>query len=202
MTTRQWWSGIAVLVAAIAVATFFLTRGSDDKTANADATTAPTTATPTTPTTATPSPTHSKPAGPFTCQSAHLKVKLVDDAGGGAAGSTYSHLTFTNIGSSSCRMTGWPGVSYYGGPDVAQLGSAADRQGTPSVITIAPHAVAQALLKESAAGNYEPGCIPAPADGLRVYSPNTTHYVLIPHATDACTAPSKHLLTIGPVRLK
>jgi len=99
-------------------------------------------------------------------------------------------------------MTGWPGVSYYGGPDVAQLGSAADHQGTAKVITLHVGSVAQALLKESAAGLYGADCAHAPADGLRVYSPNTTHYVLIPHATDACSASSKHLLTVSAVTLK
>ena len=155
---------------------------------------------------ATPDPTAASPSsngpGPITCQPSQLKVKLAEDHGGGAAGSTYSHLTFTNIGALTCTMTGWPGVSYVGSGHGVQIGSAADRTGSATVINLKSGAVAQAQLRELAAGNFDADCNITAADGLRIYSPNTKAAVFVAHPVQACAAPSKHLMTIGPVRLK
>jgi hypothetical protein len=195
--TREKWSILAVTLIVVAMIVGGCTRSDESKAANKPSATA-TTATPT----PTPTPTISNASGPATCQSAQLKVKLSEDPGGGAAGSEYSHLTFTNIGSRTCAMTGWPGVSYVGSGKGIQIGSPADRTGSATVILVKPGAVAEAQLKESAAGNLDADCIITPADGLRVYPPNTKAAVFVPHTVEACAATFKHLMTIGPVRLK
>jgi hypothetical protein len=199
--TREKWSVLAVTLIIVAMIIGGCSRS--DKNKASDKPSATTTASSTT-TTSTPTPTSTgtKAAGPTTCQAGQLKVKLAEDPGGGAAGSTYSHLTFTNVGSATCLMTGWPGVSYVGGGNGTQIGSPADRTGSATVISLKPGAVAAAQLKESAAGNFGADCNIKPADGLRVYSPNTKAAVFVAHTVEACASPSKHLMTIGPVRLK
>ena len=198
--TREKWSAIALILIALAMIVGGCTRShehkSDEHKAAAQPSATPT-ATATTPPTGT-----TRPPGVPTCQAAELKVRLAEDTGGGAAGSEYSHLTFTNTGGTTCVMTGWPGVSYVGDRNGTQIGSPADRTGSATVISLKPGAAATAQLKEAAAGNFDADCIITPADGLRIYPPNTKAAVFLAHTVEACAAPSKHLLTIGPVRLK
>lgn len=198
--TREKWSVLAVTLIVAAMIIGGCTRSDENKTSDKPSAAA----TPTSAPTPSPSikPASSTGSGTITCQPAQLKVRLSEDPGGGAAGSNYSHLTFTNTGGSTCLMTGWPGVSYVGSGNGTQIGSPADRTGTAEVITLRPGAVAEAQLKESAAGNLDADCNITPADGLRVYSPNTKAAVFVAHTVEACAAPFKHLMTIGPVRLK
>jgi hypothetical protein len=196
--TREKWSVLAVTLIIVAMIVGGCTRSDESKASHKPSATATTTTTPT----PTPTPTSTKGSGTGTCQPAQLKVKLTEDPGGGAAGSEYSHLTFTNTSTSTCAMTGWPGVSYVGSGNGTQIGAPADRTGSATVISVKPGAVAEAQLKESAAGNLDADCIITPADGLRVYAPNTKAAVFVAHTVEACAAPSKHLMTIGPVRLK
>lgn len=190
-------SVLVVSLIAAAMTVGGCSRSNDNKASAKPTTTDATSRTPAPATAST-----SRPTGAATCQPPQLRVKLTEDPGGGAAGSDYSHLIFTNIGGKTCLMTGWPGVSYVGSSNGTQLGSSADRTGSATIITLKPGAVAQAQLKESAAGNLSPDCIITPADGLRVYSPNTKAAVFIAHSTQACASLSKHLMTIGPVELK
>lgn len=198
--TREKWSALALILIVVAMIVGGCTRSDEHKAGDKpSASPTPTTSAPTTHAT---TATTAKAPGVATCQPAQLKVKLAEDPGGGAAGSVYSHLRFTNTGSTTCVMTGWPGVSYVGSGNGTQIGSPADRTGSATVISLKPGAVAEAQLKESAAGNEDADCIVTPADGLRVYSPNTKAAVFLPHTVEACAAPSKHLMTIGPVRLE
>jgi hypothetical protein len=199
--TREKWSAIALILIALAMIVGGCTRSDEHKSHEHKAAAKPTASVTPTATATTPSTGTTKPPGVPTCQAAQLKVKLAEDPGGGAAGSTYSHLTFTNTGATTCVMTGWPGVSYVDN-NGTQIGSPADRTGSPTVVSLKSGAVADAPLKEAAAGNFDADCIITPADGLRVYSPNTKVAVFVAHTVEACAAPSKHLMTIGPVRLK
>jgi hypothetical protein len=66
------------------------------------------------------------------CTTAALEVWLGIGVGGGAMGSTYYPMEFTNVSAHACNLTGYPGVSAYGG---GHSGSPASR--VPS--TSAPH---------------------------------------------------------------
>jgi hypothetical protein len=104
------------------------------------------------------------------CTAAHIYVWLAL-APNGAAGTIYYPVEFTNLGSSSCVLFGYPGVSAVSKTAV-QLGPAAGHfKATRHNVTLKPGQTAHAAL-----GIVDPGfigsCHKATADGLRVYPPN------------------------------
>ena len=120
----------------------------------------------------------------------------------GAAGSVYIALDFTNISSAPCTLYGYPGVSLAGGTPVTQIGPGADRSPVTAekLITLAPGAVANALLRMGEAGNYPPAiCGPKPATYMKVYPPNQTTPIYLVFKTTACSKPV-HQLTIRTVQ--
>jgi hypothetical protein len=154
----------------------------------------------------TPSPTptgSSTPASPAAapgCATRDLQVKL--GASQGAAGSTYTVIDFTNTGTASCALYGYPGVALAGGSPVAQIGAAAaESDATPRLlVTLAPGATGNALLRIVDAGNFPPGrCHPVAASFLQVFPPNQTTPTYVPTSAQAC-AKRVPLLTIGVVQ--
>jgi len=124
---------------------------------------------------ATPSPAPTGPVGPAPlaqCSTGALRVSL--GAAGGAAGSVYYPLVFTNVSGAPCTLYGYPGVSFVSGPGGAELGGAAVRdpgQG-PALVTLAPGAVAHASVQVAVAQNYPRSvCKPVTVHWLRVYPP-------------------------------
>src|SRR5712691_5582514 len=99
--------------------------------------------------------TATAPAGPAACPTSALLVKtgLVQ----GAAGSIYAVIDFVNISSVTCSLYGYPGVSFVtassGG---SQIGLAATESKTAprQLVTLAPGATGNALLRIVQAGNY------------------------------------------------
>jgi hypothetical protein len=95
-------------------------------------------------------------------------------AAGGAAGSVYYPLEFTNISGATCSMYGYPGVSFVSAPGGAELGGAAVRNPAvgPALVMLAPGAEARATVQVAVAQNYPPSrCKPVAAHWLRVYPP-------------------------------
>lgn len=122
----------------------------------------------------------SAPSGPEQCATSQLDASL--QAGDGAAGSTYYQVVLTNTGDQPCKTGGFGGVSFVGGGDGTQIGAAAVREdeGQAKTIVLQPGDRASATLQESEAGNYDKAtCKPTPADGLRVYPPNTTESLFV-----------------------
>jgi hypothetical protein len=164
------------------------------------------------PSAATPSPSSTDARGGDTsgsvsglCTVAQLKGGVAAGSGG-AAGSTYIHLTFTNTSAKSCRLQGWPGVSFVGDGNGTQIGAAAtfDRTAPHPTLTLAPHAVAVAPLKITRATNYDNAtCSPLAADGFRVYPPGSkaSLYIKAPGYT-ACKATSVDLLNVQALVLQ
>ncbi len=137
-------------------------------------------------------------AGPARCATAQLRLGL--GAAQGAAGSTYRPMTFVNTGSATCTLDGHPGVSYVAGDDGHQVGAAAARTGTPTVVTLAAGATAHATLRVVNDQNYDAAtCRPTAVTGLRVYPPDQTAAAFVPAAGTGCAATGVVLLTIGPV---
>jgi hypothetical protein len=105
-----------------------------------------------------------------------LKISL---GGGAGAGMSQNHvgLQFTNVGSASCALYGYPGVSWVAGADGHQVGAAATRQADPTgsaekTVTLAPGALASAPIDLVDAAAIPPAqCKPVPVRGLRVYPP-------------------------------
>jgi hypothetical protein len=126
------------------------------------------------------------PGGPAPCRAATLAVTL--GAGEGAAGTVYVAVRFTDKGSVPCVIQGFPGVSYVAGDHGVQVGPAAERVETKGApVTLAPGAVASALVGMTQVGNFDESvCRPTPTRGLRVYPPGDTASVFVPLSGTGC----------------
>jgi hypothetical protein len=144
----------------------------------------------TSPTSVALSPPTTRPPDTQECVAATLKLSLRFD--GVAAGSTYQDLAFTNSGTASCLIVGFPGVSYVTGDDGRQVGAAAARVGPKgAAIVLAPGQSAYSTVQQANSGNYDPAtCRPTPVRGLRVYAPDdrAAKYVAFSSATTACAS--------------
>lgn len=193
-------------LAAAAVGVAALVAGCGTSTTTVTVTSTPSapsgTSSPTTPaTTPVSSPAQpSTPPGPAACATRDLRAKL--GLSQGALGSTYIAIEFKNIGTAACTLYGYPGVSLAGGNPIAQIGQAADEnQATPrQLVTLAPGAVANALLRIVDAHNYPASrCHPVPSTYLQIFPPNQTTPIYLAYSTTACVKP-RHLLTVDVVK--
>ena len=140
------------------------------------------------------------PAGPGSCQSSDLKVTL--GHGNAAAGTAFYEILFTNVSSTTCTLYGYPGVSFTGETYAVQVGPAATRNHTiqPSLVTLAPGAVASAQISVVNAQNYPAAaCGLTTASGILVYPPNLTTSVGLPFNGYTCVHPRDHVLSVDPV---
>jgi len=145
-------------------------------------------------------PAATTPAGPGPCQSSELKVTLGQS--NAAAGTTFYEILFTNDSSTTCTLYGFPGVSFTGETYAVQVGPAATRNHSvqPSLVTLAPGAVASAEISVVDAQNYPPGpCGLTTASGILVYPPNLTSSIGLPFNGYTCVHPKDHVLTVDPV---
>jgi hypothetical protein len=114
-------------------------------------------------------PTGAPPtAAPAACTTSGLRVSL--GGANGAAGSIYYPLDFRNVSAAACSLFGYPGVSFVAKPGAGQLGGAAVRNATfgPSLVTLAPGAVAHASVQVVVAQSYPAAlCRPVTAHFLR-----------------------------------
>jgi len=154
------------------------------------------------PSTAAVSPSTGSSSGPAAaaCPTRALAVK--PGLSQGAAGSIYQVLDFTNISNVTCTLYGYPGVSLAGGKPVTQIGLAAaeDHSSPRHLVTLAPGAVANALLRIVQAANFPPArCHLANADYLQIYPPNQTTPVYVAYRAQACAKPVQ-ILTVSVVQ--
>ncbi|HEX2902736.1 MAG TPA: DUF4232 domain-containing protein [Jatrophihabitans sp.] len=101
--------------------------------------------------------------------------------GSGAAGHQFAFIQFTNNSTSSCSLTGYPGIQLlsHGQP----LGVPATRSGKPiATVTLAPGTSASAGITVDSACN-------APiSDSVQVIPPNRTDKLVLPLALRGCAA--------------
>lgn len=155
--------------------------------AQAPATSAPTTTAP-----ATAGPTSEPPApgppdtNPQRCDTPELRGSL--GPADGAAGSVIQTLVLTNVGTRTCELRGFPGVSYVAGTDGHQVGPAAAMSGARgSVVVLAPGKSATTQLKLVNVQNYDAAvCKPTQVLGLRVYPPGATASLYVERAGTGC----------------
>jgi hypothetical protein len=117
-------------------------------------------------------------------------------------------LRFTNSGSRTCTMIGWPGVSYVTGDSGTQVGQPAQRTGAKGkTVTLAPGAVASTTIDAVDVGVFDPNaCKQTAVRGYRVYAPDDTASMFISLGSGAMgcagTTPSPQLsvvtITAGP----
>ncbi len=134
------------------------------------------------------------------CQSSDTYVWLAL-AQNGAAGSLYYPVEFTNVGSQSCWLYGYPGVAAVNSAQ-HQVGPAASRvSATPHKVTLKRDQTAHALLQITEAdiiGGCHVKTITGLGAGLQVYPPNQKQRQIVPDFEfQACT--NKVYLHVYPV---
>jgi Protein of unknown function (DUF4232) len=201
VTVHLWRTAtLAALAAACAAALVAGCSSSSSSPGTAASPTVPASSS-TAPSTAPGSATSPQAAGPAPCATANLQVKL--GVSQGAAGSIYQTIDFTDTGGASCTLYGYPGVSLAGGNPPAQIGAAAARstQSSPKQVTLAPGAVANAVLQVTEAGNYPAAtCDPVQASTLVIYPPNQTVSVSVPYKATGCSAKQVVILHVSVVQ--
>lgn len=139
------------------------------------------------------------PTGKAACASSNLRISL--GGGGGAAGTDFTVIDFTNSGSAPCTLFGFPGASLINSSG-AQIGAAATRNPSrPSTpVTLAAGAKANAELGVANAGNYPAqDCKPTSSAHLKVFPPNQTQPIVVPFTTTGCADSSAHQLSVTAV---
>ena len=212
MTSFPATAGRVIAVVAPACVGVLVTACSTSITSAPPAPTATATATPTTAATSAPATTGpstapstaatsaAAPPGPAPCPTRYLAAKL--GLAQGAAGSAYQVIDFTNISNLTCTFYGYPGVALAAGTPVTQVGLAAtENPATPrQLVTLAPGAVANALLRIVDAGNFPAAkCHAVTATYLQIYPPNQTTPIYLSYRSQACAKPI-HILTVNAVR--
>ncbi|MFF5019954.1 DUF4232 domain-containing protein [Streptomyces sp. NPDC001165] len=150
--------------------------------------------------TGTATPTSTTHGGTAACPTRYLNAR--PGVSQGAAGSVYQVIDFTNISKTACTLYGYPGVSLAGGSPVRQIGPAATRNTTtpPTLVTLAPGATGNALLRITNAGNYPAEqCHPTAAQYLQVYPPGQTTPIYVAYNSTAC-AGTVGILSVSTVQ--
>lgn len=142
--------------------------------------------------------TSSAPSAAPECRSSDLRADY--RARDAAAGHRYGVIRLQNAGDRVCVVQGYGGLSYVGGGDGTRIGAPADREsGTARRVVLQPGHRALSLVTETVAQNYPRSrCRPVQVDGFRVYAPDTTRALFVPHATTGCRDDAVHLLSHRP----
>lgn len=148
------------------------------------------------------SPTAGPTAAPAVgiCTADMLSAVLETEMGGGATGSVYRQIIFTNAADQECEITGYPGVSYV---DAAgnQVGAPADREPAESAkVVLSPGESAIAPVQQTNAQNYGADCRLTDTVGLRVYPPNDTASLIVDQMGTACASENIVLMTVAPTK--
>jgi uncharacterized protein DUF4232 len=125
------------------------------------------------------------------CATGNLKAAISTIQGGAAAGSTYYPVNFTNTGSSSCYLFGYPGVSFVTSPSGNQIGQPATRNPvvTPATVVLAPGQTAHVTLQVVDALNYsKSACQPVTAHWLKIYPPGQYSALYVKFSALTCSA--------------
>lgn len=142
----------------------------------------------------------SEPAQTATCDYGQVHLSADVAPGGGAAGSRYLNLTFTNTGESACSLSGYPSVNYVDG-EGNQIGVGARQaaEWTSSAKVIQPGESAHATLRETRAGLYGATCQPTQSAGYRVSIPGTSSSLILNFPAEACSSSRVSQLSVGQV---
>ena len=135
------------------------------------------------------------------CSSSGLVIWAGEEPGGGAAGSVYYRIDFTNLSGATCTLGGAPRVSAVdlrGG----RIGASARAEPGTKVrpVTLAPGDTASASLRIVDALNFpKPMCKPTLAAGLRITVPGGSGAKVAPLAFETCARSSSKTLSVAAV---
>jgi hypothetical protein len=135
------------------------------------------------------------------CSASNLVVWAGEEPGGGTAGSVYYRIEFTNLGSSTCSLFGFPIVAsvnlqgkQVGAPATHMPGKKA------KAVQIKQGQTASAQLRIVEAGNYSPSeCKPTWAAGLKIGIPGGLGTKTAPLAFETCAKTSVQIISVGAV---
>lgn len=135
------------------------------------------------------------------CNYNNVRVAAEVSPGGGAAGSRYLNLEFTNTGNAPCSLSGYPGVNYVDA-DGNQIGSAATKAtewiGSSKVVPAGQSA--KAILRETRAGLYDAQtCQAETSAGYRVTIPGTSDSLVLNMPAEACSSNAVSQLSVGQI---
>lgn len=134
------------------------------------------------------------------CATSQLRVWMGEPSEG-AAGTFYTEMEISNIGTGTCQLYGFPGVSALNG-NGTQLGSPAgwDHSVTPRTVVLTPGATSHFLFSVTDVYNYSPSvCQPTAAAVLRVYPPNQRTAALLPFSSESCAKAGTVYMHVRPV---
>lgn len=143
-------------------------------------------------------PTHGETQA---CDYGQIHISANVAPGGGAAGSRYLTLTYTNSGNTTCSLSGYPSVNYVDDQG-NQIGASARQaaEWTSSGKVLNAGESASATLRETRAGLYDAtGCQPTTASGYRVSIPGTSSSLIIHYPAEACSNTAAPQLSVGQV---
>lgn len=114
-----------------------------------------------------------------TCGSVDLGISF--GRAGGAAGTVYREVLFTNRGIGTCVLRGYPGVSYVD-LNGNQVGAAAVRVGaTGPLLTLTPGVTVASDVGFAQVDNFDPDrCVKTPVWGVRVFPPDERTPLYLP----------------------
>jgi hypothetical protein len=136
------------------------------------------------------------------CATSALRVTLGVWNGGGAAGSSYRPLDFTNVSAASCTLYGYPGVSFVTRAGGSEVGAAADRiEANKQLVVLSPGGQAHATLQVVDVLNFPRAVCPlTTAHWLRVYPPDQFTAAYVAYTAQVCSGPKPVFLFVGPVQ--
>jgi hypothetical protein len=135
------------------------------------------------------------------CSASKLVVWAGEEPGGGAAGSVYYRIGFTNLGSTTCTLFGFPTVSAVG-LNGKKIGGPAVHAASKKVkaVKLAQGQTATAQLQIVDALNYSPSeCKRTWAAGLKIGVPGGSGAKVAPLAFETCRLTSAQILSVGAV---
>jgi hypothetical protein len=122
------------------------------------------------------------------CATSQLTAAL--GGGDAGAGSLFRYLVLTNHSSTTCHLTGYPGLSMLDA-DGRQIGAPADRQPMPySAVVLRPGGSVSDTIHTV---NQQGTCLPASVK-LRIYPPGNTAWLDFPGSVTNCD----NLFTVTP----
>ena len=151
--------------------------------------------------------TSSAPAAPTAaatkaCLASGLVVWAGEEPGGGAAGSVYYRIEFTNLSTATCTVSGYPKVNAV---DLKgrRIGAFATHETGKAAkpVTLAPGQSASATLRIVDALNFPADkCKATTAAGLRVSVPGGSGNKIAPLPFETCVRAASRTLSVAPVQ--
>jgi hypothetical protein len=148
------------------------------------------------------SPAAPTPTATKACSASGLVVWAGPEPGGGAAGSAYYRIEFTNLSTATCTLSGIPKVNAVDlkGRRIGAF-AAAEPGKKAAKVTLAPGQVASAQLRIVDALNYPADkCKATTAAGLRVAIPGGSGNKIAPLAFETCVRATTKTLSVAPVQ--